>query len=69
MFMEMAKNSVAAATALKEMLDYFSDPQRSQYHIKEIEHQCDLQTHDIIKKLNTLVNSLFIKVSSICLDD
>ncbi|MDR1057468.1 MAG: DUF47 family protein [Coxiellaceae bacterium] len=52
MFIEMAKNIVAGATAMKEMLDYFNDPQKSQYLIKEIEHQGDIQTHDIIKKLN-----------------
>lgn len=52
MFREMAKNIVDGAIALKEMLDYFSDPQKSQHLIKDIEHKGDLSTHDIIKKLN-----------------
>lgn len=52
MFRDMAKLIVEGAIALKEMLDYFNDPQRSQYLIKEIEHKADLTTHEIIKKLN-----------------
>lgn len=52
MFRNMAKNIVDGAVAMKEMLDNFSDPHKSQRLIKEIEHNGDLQTHDIIKKLN-----------------
>lgn len=52
MFRDMAKNIVDGAKALKEMLDYFNDPQRSQYLVKEIEHKGDIQTHELIKKLN-----------------
>lgn len=52
MFREMAKTIVASANALKEMLDDFKDPTNSQHLIKELEHQGDIQTHDIIKKLN-----------------
>jgi len=52
MFRDIAKDIVTGAVALKEMLDNFSDPHKSQHLIKEIEHKCDMQTHDIIKKLN-----------------
>ena len=52
MFQEMAKNIVAGAVALKDMLDNFSDPHKSQRLIKDIEHNGDLQTHELIKKLN-----------------
>ena len=50
MFRNMSKSIVEGATALKEMLDNFNDPVKSQHLIKEIEHKCDTQTHDIIKK-------------------
>lgn len=53
MFRDMAKSIVEGATALKEMLDNFNNPKQSQSLIKEIEHKCDVQTHNIIKKLNT----------------
>lgn len=52
MFRDIAKDVVAGALALKEMLDNFIDPPRSQHLIKEIEHKCDMQTHEVIKKLN-----------------
>lgn len=52
MFQNMAKSIVEGAVAIKDMLDHFSDPQKSKALIKEIEHNCDTQTHDIIKKLN-----------------
>lgn len=52
MFREMAKNIIEGAAALKEMLDNFIDPPKSQLLIKEIEHKGDLKTHEIIKKLN-----------------
>jgi len=52
MFIDMAKNTVKGAKALQAMLNDFSDPQKSQKIIKEIEHQGDVQTHEIIKKLN-----------------
>ena len=52
MFVSMTKNIVEGAHLLKEMLDNFSDPKASQQKIKEIEHKADLQTHEIIKKLN-----------------
>lgn len=52
MFRDMTKNIVDGAVALKEMLDNFTDPHKSQILIKDIEHKGDVQTHEIIKKLN-----------------
>ena len=52
MFHEMTKNIVAGAIVFKEMLDNFSSPLVKQRQIKEIEHKGDLQTHEIIRKLN-----------------
>lgn len=52
MFQEMGGIIVEGATALKEMLDHYSDPAASQKAIKDIEHRGDTQTHKIIKKLN-----------------
>jgi uncharacterized protein len=53
MFQNMAKNIVEGATIFKKMLDNFENPIAAQKAIKEIEHNCDMQTHDIIEKLNT----------------
>lgn len=53
MFREMAKIVVEGAITLKEMLDNFNEPNKSQQIIKEIEHRGDIKTHEIIKKLNT----------------
>jgi predicted phosphate transport protein (TIGR00153 family) len=52
MFKEMAENIIKGAENLKEMLDFYEDPVASQKRIKDIEHQGDHTTHDIIKKLN-----------------
>ena len=52
MFNKMAENIVDGAVALKDMLDNFKNPSASQQAIKDIEHKGDLQTHDIIRKLN-----------------
>ncbi len=52
MFQEMGEIIVTGAKQLKNMLDDFSDPVASQRAIKDTEHRGDVQTHDIIKKLN-----------------
>ena len=52
LFKDMAHNIVAGAELLKDMLDNFHDPVTSQRKIKDVEHQGDALTHDIIKKLN-----------------
>ncbi|HXC93693.1 MAG TPA: DUF47 family protein, partial [Geobacteraceae bacterium] len=52
MFQEMGGIIVEGAKELKKMLDNYSDPATSQKAIKDIEHRGDVQTHEIIKKLN-----------------
>ena len=52
MFREMGDTIVASAEQLKQMLDSYDNPEVSRKAIKDIEHQADSQTHDIIKKLN-----------------
>ena len=52
MFQEMGRIIVEGAKELKDMLDHYSDPPKSQKAIKDIEHRGDVQTHEIIKKLN-----------------
>jgi uncharacterized protein len=53
MFKEMGQIIVSGAQRLKLMLDEYDNPSESQRLIKDIEHQGDLQTHKIIKMLNT----------------
>jgi len=56
MFKEMTKNIVEGARLLKYLTDNFNHASESReeiYHkIKDVEHQGDQQTHEIIKKLN-----------------
>jgi predicted phosphate transport protein (TIGR00153 family) len=52
MFREMTWNIVEGAELLKDMLDNYHDPEKSQLQIKEVEHKGDTITHEIIKKLN-----------------
>lgn len=51
-FNRMGAIIVSGAEALKHMLDDYSNPVEKQRLIKEIEHQGDAQTHDIIRMLN-----------------
>lgn len=52
MFKEMTENILEGARLLKDMLDHFHNPLESKQKIKDIEHKGDMQTHEIIKKLN-----------------
>lgn len=52
MFREMTKKILEAAELLKDMLDHFHDPLGSQQRIKDIEHEGDQITHQLITKLN-----------------
>lgn len=52
MFRELGDTIVASAEQLKEMLDVYDNPESSRKVIKDIEHQADSRTHDIVKKLN-----------------
>jgi predicted phosphate transport protein (TIGR00153 family) len=42
-----------AADALHELVHHFADARAKAHRIKEIEHEGDLVTHEIVKKLNT----------------
>jgi len=52
LFKDLARNIVEGSRLFKEMLDDFNDPVASQKQIKQIEHNGDILTHDIVKKLN-----------------
>ncbi len=52
LFKDAARNIVEGARLLKEMVDEFSDPVASQKQIKQVEHEGDTLTHDIVRKLN-----------------
>jgi uncharacterized protein len=52
MFREMTKKILEGAELLKDMLDNFQDPAESQHKIKDVEHEGDQLTHQLINKLN-----------------
>ena len=52
MFNQLADEVVKGAELLKEMVDHYEDPVKSQKMIKEVEHAADAIYHDITKKLN-----------------
>lgn len=52
MFREMTKKILEGAELLKDMLDNFRDPVESQRRIKDVEHEGDQLTHQLINKLN-----------------
>jgi uncharacterized protein len=52
MFKRMSETIVQGAELLKEMLNNFPERVIIQQKIKDIEHKGDVQTHEIIKKLN-----------------
>lgn len=52
MFKEMSQNIMQGAILLREMFVNFDDRIAIQGKIKDIEHKGDLQTHELIKKLN-----------------
>lgn len=51
-FLDSAENIQAAAKLLKEMLESGKNPDRYTREIKELEHNGDKMTHEIINKLN-----------------
>ncbi len=52
LFCAQARSIVEGAKVLKDMLDNYNNPRESQELIKNLEHKCDSQTHEIIHKLN-----------------
>jgi uncharacterized protein len=53
LFEEQARNIVAAAGRLREMIFDFSDAPAKSMAVKELEHAGDVLTHDLIRKINT----------------
>ena len=53
LFEEQAKNIVAAAGRLRELIFDFSDAPAKSMAIRELEHAGDVLTHDLIRKINT----------------
>jgi predicted phosphate transport protein (TIGR00153 family) len=52
-FEQQSRYIVQGAALLWEMLHHFTDARAKAHAIKELEHQADLVTHQIVKKLNT----------------
>ena len=52
MFEAAAKNIDRGAGFLQEMMEHYREPEKQAEFIREIEHQGDTITHDIIHKLN-----------------
>lgn len=52
LFKDMTTNIIEGAKLLKDMLDNFENPGKSQIRIKDLEHKGDSITHEIIQKLN-----------------
>jgi len=52
-FERQAEHIIRAADLLKQLIYDFRDARAKAFAIKEVEHQGDLVTHEIVKKLNT----------------
>jgi len=52
-FEQQSQHIIRAGALLHEMIHHFSDARAKAHAIKEVEHQGDHVTHEIIKKLNT----------------
>src|SRR5947207_13179504 len=52
-FEQQSKHILNAAALLHDLCHNFSDARAKTYRIKEVEHQGDLITHEIVKRLNT----------------
>src|SRR6185369_15313575 len=53
LFEQQSGYIIKAAQLLRELVHNFSDARAKSHAIKEVEHQGDQITHDIVKKLNT----------------
>jgi len=52
-FEQQSQHIIRAGALLHEMVHHFADARAKAHAIKEVEHQGDHTTHEIIKKLNT----------------
>jgi uncharacterized protein len=53
LFEQQSQHIIKGAQLLRELVNNFSDARAKSHAIKEVEHQGDQITHDIVKKLNT----------------
>jgi uncharacterized protein len=53
LFEQQSQHIIKGAQLLRELVNNFSDARAKAHAIKEVEHQGDQITHDIVKKLNT----------------
>src|SRR5712691_3755037 len=52
-FEQQSEYAIKGAALLYDLVHNFHDARAKAYAIKEVEHQADLVTHEIVKKLNT----------------
>jgi hypothetical protein len=53
LFEQQSQHIIDAAQLLHELVHHFDDARAKAHAIKEVEHQGDLLTHEIVKRLNT----------------
>ena len=53
LFEQQSRHIIKAAQLLHELVHHFPDARAKAHAIKEEEHQGDLITHEIVKRLNT----------------
>ncbi|HZW72375.1 MAG TPA: DUF47 family protein, partial [Caldimonas sp.] len=52
-FEQQSKHILHAATLLHELCHNFADARAKTHKIKEVEHQGDQVTHEVVRRLNT----------------
>jgi predicted phosphate transport protein (TIGR00153 family) len=53
LFEQQSQHIIRAAQLLHELVHHFADARAKAHAIKEVEHQGDLITHEVVKRLNT----------------
>ena len=53
LFEQQSRHIIEAARLLHDLVHHFDDARAKAHAIKEVEHQGDLLTHEIVKRLNT----------------
>src|SRR5215467_12053883 len=53
LFERQSAHMIQASALLQDMVHNFADARAKAHAIKEVEHQGDLVTHEIVKRLNT----------------
>jgi uncharacterized protein len=53
LFDQQAQNIIKASQLLRELVNNFADARAKAHAVKEVEHQGDQITHEIVRKLNT----------------